>query len=118
MATYPTLASGASCPLPYTYTREYLNVTSDVPTGKRYSYNHRATPLMRWTLAYSQITDADVATLRTFFDAVKGAWDVFDFTDPETATNYAFCRLGSDRFEVTRTAPNENSLTMIIQEYA
>ena len=118
MATYPTLSTGARCSLPYAYRREYLNTVCDVASGKRYAYNHRATPLMKWTLQYPQLSDADVTTLRTFFDSVKGSWDVFDFTDPETNTNYAQCRLGSDRFEVQRVGPNENSVTLVIQEYA
>jgi len=116
MATFPTLAGGERTHRPWSYKREFLTTRNDMPTGKRYAYYHRATPLMRWTIGGESISDADVATLRNFFEARGGSYETFEFVDPETGTTHTKCRFDQGGFEERHIGPNENSVRLVIVE--
>ena len=118
MPAIPILVGGVSVHRPWQRHREYANVHNDLPHGYRYSYNERATPLMRFEIEYGPISDDDCDTLRAFWDARKGQYETFEFTDPETAITYTKCRFAMDSFSVRRLGPNENAVNVVIQEFA
>ena len=118
MPSFPTLAQGNTVQYPWTRRREYNNCHVSTDHGWRYSRNALATPLMSWSLEYPALSDADVSTLKAFWQARGGAYEAFTFTDPETSTAYTKCRFAGDEFVLRRIGPNHNSLTLAIQEYA
>lgn len=75
---------------PYTAGRGYKTVSNDLPSGYRYSYAWRGTglsgqplgPLGRWEIPYSVLTDAEAATLESFFVSMQGRYGQFTFLDP------------------------------------
>lgn len=115
MATYPTLASGETVHLPYERIREFRNVHNDMEHGQRYSFNLRSTPLMRWRIQYV-VSDADLATLETFWNDRAGAYESFEFTDPENATYYPTVRFDQETLEIDHAGPNENRVTVALRE--
>ena len=73
---------------------------------------------MSWSLEYPALSDADLSTLKAFWQARGGAYEAFDFTDPETSVTYTKCRFAGDDFEVRWIGPNLSRLTLVIQENA
>lgn len=118
MATYPTLADGCVAQIPYVRKGVFLTAGLDSETGWRFSYSWRANPLYTWELLYSQLPDADLATLRAFFEARYGSYEEFEFVDPEDGVTHTKCRFGMDAFSMRHLGPNQHSVTVIIQEYA
>lgn len=117
MPSFPTLAGGETVHQPFTQTADFQNVTNRQPHGWQYSYNLRSTPLRRWTISYS-LSDADLDTLLAFWNARKGAYEEFSFTDPDTTVTYSKCRFAGDGFRVEDAGPNEHLVTIEIHEYA
>lgn len=76
--------------LPYTTGQSYETVIQDLETGARYSYpridvgldNFPTDTMSNFQVNYTSITDAEVATLLTFFRARKGRYGSFRFLDP------------------------------------
>jgi hypothetical protein len=118
MPSFPVLSAGVSVHLPWTRETVFRNAHAEQNHGGRYSYNERALPLMRWTMSPSSLPDADIATLRNFFLARGGAYEAFDFTDPETLVTHAKCRFAMESLDVRHTGPDENAVTIVIEEYA
>lgn len=102
--------------LPSTAKREYLNSHGDNLQGFRFSYNRRATPLMEWSFDGVTLSDADAAELVDFWEDVEGGYGEFDFTDPDTATNYARCRFIGNDLTIRRVGYNENTVSISWKE--
>lgn len=49
---------------------------------------HTRKPRRKFTSGFSQLTDADKATLENFWDAVGGGSVIFDWTEPSSNTVY------------------------------
>lgn len=123
--TFPTLANGATTQFPYTTVRRFSVLLNDNQAcGVRYSWawfggsltGFPTGALRGWELSYPNITDTDLLTLETFYRAQWGRWARFTFVDPETAVSYAKSRFDADVFDVAHNAPNQNSVTLRIQE--
>ncbi len=122
--TFPALANGAHCEFPYTQIRRFAVLLNDNPIGPRYSWTWYAGSLSGfptgalwgWTLGFPLVTDADLATLETFFRAQWGSWGTFTFTDPDDTSSHPKCRFASDVMEITHRDINQNSVTLAIQE--
>ena len=56
--------------------------------------------------------------MQTFWDSMKGQYGEFSFTDPATAVTTPKCRFDMEQLDVRYVGPNENLVTVIIQEYA
>ncbi len=116
MPAFPTFTAGESVHLPYEVTHEFWNAGNRMPHGWQYSYNMIATAVKRWRITYS-LSDTDLATLQTFWGTVKGAYDEFTFTDPDTAVTTTKCRFDMQALEVNHVQKNENLVAVDIQEY-
>ena len=77
--------------LPYRSRVGFETVIADVESGPRFAYPRRAVgltgyptkPLLEGAmLNYTMITDAEVTTLQTFFNNVRGRWGRFSILDP------------------------------------
>lgn len=116
MPAFPTFTTGESVHLPYKQETEYWNSTNRQAHGYQYSYNILSTGLKRWEITFV-LSDTDIATLQTFWAARKGSYEEFTFTDPDTATTTSKCRFDQDALSVQYIQPNENRVTVTIQEY-
>lgn len=54
----------------------------------RRARNTTGNPRRSWVLAHDHISLTDVNTLIAFFEARKGRWDRFQFTDPADSVTY------------------------------
>ena len=117
MPSFPTFTAGESVHLPFSQGVEFWNVINRQPHGYQYAYNIRASPLKRWEIEFS-FSDTDLATMLTFWDTVKGSYGEFDFTDPDTGATTNKCRFDQETLDVRYVGPNENIVSVVIQEYA
>lgn len=105
---FPTFANGKSAQYPITQGKRFLTWKNDQATGPRYalaSYGSSFTgypsgALPYWRLSYPLMTEADLATLETFFLAAQGRYLPFSFTDPISDTTFTHCRFDSDVLEI------------------
>ena len=116
MPAFPTFSGGESVHLPFAQGREFWNVTNRMPHGWQYSYNLLPNGLKRWEITFS-LSDADLGTLRTFWEARSGSYEEFTFTDPDTGITTSKCRFDQEALDVRHNGPNEAVVTVIIQEY-
>ena len=116
MPSFPTFSAGESVHLPYQQGHEFVNVMNRMPHGYQYGFNTVATALKRWEIEFS-LSDTDLITLKAFWEARKGAYEEFDFTDPDTLATTTKCRFDQDSLDIRYTGPNENLVRVEIQEY-
>lgn len=116
MPAFPTFTTGESVHLPFKQEIEFWNVVNRQTHGYQYAYNLLATGLKRWEISFS-LSDTDLATLQAFWDARKGSYEEFTFTDPDTATTTSKCRFDQESLSVQYIQPNENRVSVSIQEY-
>ena len=75
---------------PYGTSLEFETISAPVETGMFWSFPLRGSglsgypsgPQSRFNLNYSNISDAEINTLYTFFQSVRGKWLPFRFLDP------------------------------------
>jgi hypothetical protein len=115
MPSFPTFENAGVVHYPYTTGVEYLNTVYDMPHGYRYAFNHRPTPLRKWSSTYS-FSDTDLQTWNAFYTLVRGNYALFSYTDPLTGLNYPRCRLDMDANSVIDAGPNEHQVTVTILE--
>lgn len=116
MPAFPTFTAGESVHLPYRQEEEFANVRNLMPHGWQYSYNLIANGLKRWGIDFS-FSDTDLATLKAFWEARKGSYEEFTFTDPDTGVTTNKCRFDQDALDMRYVGPNETLVTVLIQEY-
>lgn len=116
MPSFPTFSAGESVHLPFTQGLEYWNLRNRMPHGWQYSYNLLPNGVKRWEITFS-LADDDLGTLKTFWENCKGSYEEFSFTDPDTGVTTAKCRFDMAELEIKYVQPNENNVTVIIQEY-
>ena len=83
-------ANAITTQLPYVNGIAFQTIVQDVEVGIRFSYPLRGVgltgfptgPLGKFGVNYSQITDAEVASLLSFFESMKGRKTAFRFLDP------------------------------------
>ncbi len=115
MPTFPLLADGAKTQFPYTESVRFETLSVTVPSGERYAYSQMANGTRFWTIGGPSVSDADIATLRAFFEARRGSWEAFDFVDPRTGLTVTNCRFDQDLFEYQALGPNENRVELRIK---
>ncbi len=88
---YPQLPNGIITQKPYTSGVSFSTILQEVESGRPYSFpqigagltNFPTNPLGKFSLNYPLITDAEIATLLTFFrDTAEGRLNEFIFLDP------------------------------------
>jgi hypothetical protein len=92
MTYYPQInANGVVTQSPYKSSLSFNNIYQAMPFGRGYSFAQRGSglnnfptgPLGSFSVNYTSITDAEVALLSTFFDAMQGSLQPFCFLDPD-----------------------------------
>jgi len=115
MSTFPSIVTGVVTQLPWGVMQTASVSRVSMDHGFVYAYYYVATPLLSWELNFSVLTASELSTLWTFWEAMKGAWDTFSFTDPDTSTAYT-CRFEGDDFAVSYLGAGQYSLKLVITE--
>lgn len=114
MASFPSLSHGSAALYPLTAGQRYpariLQFGDDGEQRFRLS-----APLRKFRLVYEQISAADVATVRTFFDSMKGAFDAtWDLTI--AGTTYSYLAFETDALVVTERSVNLFDIALDIRQ--
>lgn len=118
-SAFPALASGNPFQLPYAAARRFAVLRNDNPNGMRYAYSwfdgsgtFPSGALRGWTLEYSGVSDADLATQEAFFRSQWGMWGQFAFTDPDNSTTYTKVRYDMDDLVIRHLELNNNAFSV------
>lgn len=124
LSAFPSLANVTITQLPFSQMFRNVTATGTSPSGANYSYsfyassltNYPTRPLRRWKLSYAALSDADLATLENAFVGWQGRYAGFSFTDPDSTTTYAHCRLDQDSMEINYQGPGQAGASLIVTE--
>lgn len=82
MLYYPQLTSGAVSQLPVTHRTSIRTVSNEVESGNTIRMGDPSAGSIRWQLQYSNVTDAEWASIEQLFEAAEGRLTTFTFLDP------------------------------------
>ncbi|MCE5311159.1 MAG: hypothetical protein LLG20_26265 [Acidobacteriales bacterium] len=114
-ADFPALATGHKMQLPYTLQAGFDTVVVKTEGG-RFRYSNRAAALRTWSAGGSLLSNADAGAIFNLFKRTRGRWGLIHFTDPDSDVHYESCRFASDVLEWRYSGPDENAITVQIQE--
>lgn len=91
MSYFPQIDGAVSTQLPYKTAKSFSSRFKEMKFSRPYSVATRgsgvtgypAGPLSLFSVSFSAITNAEIATLASFFDEMKGRFGTFTFLDPE-----------------------------------
>jgi hypothetical protein len=112
---FPLLATGAKWQLPSSSVLKFKTDRNDLEAGKRISYYVWPGPAHKWTLDFSLITDAELATYVSHYLGQGGPVNPFSFADPDTLETYEGCRYALGGIEITRRSRDANRLRLTIE---
>lgn len=122
-ASFPALASGAFCQLPYSPEWRQLTSVNDQPSGWAYAYKWYEANLTgfpsgsvrRWGLSNPSLSDADVVTIENYFVGNLGMWGQFTVTDPEDSTTHT-ARFANDALEIQYVGFHQTQVSFVLEE--
>lgn len=122
--SFPTFSWGGVAQMPLTQVSSFLTNVNEQASGPRYAFayyagglsNFPSTYLRSWRISYSILSDADLATLETFFLGMQGRYGSFSFTDPLDSTTYNHVRFDQDDLQITYQTKNINSVEVTLRE--
>ncbi|SPF33181.1 conserved hypothetical protein [Candidatus Sulfopaludibacter sp. SbA4] len=82
MLVYPQLATGAMSQFPVKKQRRLRTVVNRAADGSSVKLADANGEYTEWTLQYTKLSDAELATLQQFFTAAEGTLNAFTFLDP------------------------------------
>ena len=82
MLFYPQLTSGAVSQLPVTHRTSIRTLSNKLAGGNTIRMGDPSAGVVRWQLQYSNVTDAEWATIEQLFEAAEGRLTTFTFLDP------------------------------------
>jgi|SRR5579871_318033 len=82
MLYYPQLSTGAVSQFPTVRQTSLRTVSNLLPSGDTIRMSDSGAGKVNWRLEYSNLSDAEWASLETLFDAVEGKLTAFTFLDP------------------------------------
>lgn len=122
--SFPTLSTGVLTQRPYGRSRRFFSTVNDQESGKRYAWPWYSgaltgfpTKLMAWTVGGPALADVDADTLEAYFALQNGRYGTFSLTDPDTGSVYSKVRFATDGFERRYLGPNENAITLPLEEF-
>ncbi len=115
MSTFPSIVTGVVTQIPWAVMQTASVSRVAMDPGFVYAYYYDANPVASWELNFSVLTASELSTLRAFWESMKGAWDTFSFTDPDTSTAYT-CRFEGNDFTVSYLGAGQYALKLVIIE--
>ncbi len=82
MLFFPQLASGSVCQLPAERAMTLRTVANELDGGVRTRLSDPGAGVVRWQLAYHNLSDAEWAAIAELFAATEGRLNSFTFLDP------------------------------------
>jgi len=82
MLVYPQLGTGALSQFPVQKRRRLRTVVNTAADGSSVKLADPKGGYTEWSLAYAQLSDAEISALEQFFAATEGALNGFTFLDP------------------------------------
>ena len=82
MIAYPQLLSGALSQFPIVKHRQLKTIVNAAADGSSIKLADPSGATIGWQLRYSNLSDAEAACLRQFFEAMEGSLNSFTFLDP------------------------------------
>lgn len=82
MLTYPQLGTGALSQFPIRTERRARTVVNAASDGSSIKLADAAGAVTEWTLAYTGLSDAELAAVEQFFASAEGTLNGFTFLDP------------------------------------
>jgi len=116
MITFPTLKSGAVAQYPAQRSLSKRTWIGRFLDGSEQRFRNEASPLHRWVVHLSLLTEAEVVAIREFTDNVSGRFESFTFTDPWDGTSYPNCSLDTDTGTIEWLGENNARTTLVIRE--
>jgi hypothetical protein len=116
MDSFPLLSSGAVSQYP---TQMSLGQSIGIIRfldGSDQRFLNGARSLRRWRIDLSLLSETEVASLELFFDAQKGMFSPFVFTDTSSNTQIPNCRFATSDINTDYWGPNANSTCLWIME--
>ncbi len=116
MASFPLLSSGAISQYP---TESFVGQSVAVIRfldGSDQRFILAGRRLRRWRIDLTLLSDEEVFALESFFDAQKGQFSPFTFTDPASNTLVPNCRLADSEMTTEYLAGNAHSTSLWVIE--
>lgn len=79
---FPVLRSGVAAQFPLTRVDDYFVIEAEAPGGAVWRAGSGRSPVRRWRLEYTDVSDEEAKTLAEFYEACGGSWQCFSFADP------------------------------------
>jgi hypothetical protein len=120
VGSYPLMTSGAVCSYPYDNSPQEKTLCGKNPNGPRYATGYYGFGLAGYptdalnnlTLAYTNVSDADLATYIDWFLAAGGAWSTFAYADPTGPDVIPKCRFDQASLDITYLQKNASSFSV------
>ena len=116
MITFPTLKSGAVAQYPAQRSVSRATWIGRFIDGSEQRFRNEASPLHRWVVNLSLLTEGEVVAVREFVDNVSGRFETFTFTDPWDGRVYSNCSLESDTNTIQWFGENNGRASLTIRE--
>jgi hypothetical protein len=82
MSFYPQIGQGSVAQFPLRRTRKWRAITNQLESGEQFIVPDTTGGQIEWYLRYSDLSDAETASLNNLFAASFGAYGSFTFIDP------------------------------------
>jgi hypothetical protein len=82
MLYYPQLTTGAVSQFPVTRNTYMRTVSNQLPSGYTIRMADTGAQKVRWRLQYSSLTDSEISSIESLFEASEGQLNTFTFLDP------------------------------------
>lgn len=96
MAIFPALKTGAVAQYPIMQNAQYRNQVLRFVDGSEQRFRDAACALHSWVIRLTDLDDAEMAAVESFFCANEGQLSTFTFTDPWSGTKYPHCHIDGD----------------------
>jgi hypothetical protein len=116
MDRFPTLKTGAQAQYPAERRLAYATEAHRFLDSSEQRYVDHETPKRSWRLELDQLSPAENAAIREFFDRMRGVQTDFEFVDPWTGQVVAPCRFGHDELEDRLSRESSESTAVTIRE--
>lgn len=116
MERFPTLKTGAAAQYPAERRIVFSTEARRFLDSSEQRYVNIQSPKRSWRLNLNQLTPAENAAIREFFDLMRGSQADFEFVDPWTALVVAPCRFAQDELSDRLEGEFNESVIVTIRE--
>ena len=116
-SSYPALYGSVMGQRPFTAKPKWLTTRNDLASGPRVAWSEWSQAKAAWTIEHPCLTATELAARLAFFIAQGGKLRPFSFTDPNTGTTHANCRLNMDTLAVRWIGAGQCSVTVELAEF-